>query len=173
MPNLVSQTCPSFQILGKHFKILGISDFRISGKSLINENCRNSRISHHIDMNLGPVTCERTQQRQKNWGWSNVGKLWSHCLFSDLWPICSLPEDPWSIKLTFSLRVTLQKLKTELTQLFHYCFEERYYFCQKMKIFCKKMLTSAELGVLILNGDFLKLYISVYFGTEFQVFSIA
>ena len=42
-----------------------------------------------------------------------------------------------------------------------------------MKIFCKKMLTSAELGVLVLEGNFLKLYISVYFGTEFQVFRIA
>ena len=34
----------------------GIPDFRISGQFFINENCRNSRTSHDIDMKLGPVT---------------------------------------------------------------------------------------------------------------------
>ena len=34
----------------------GISDFRISGQSLIKKNCHNSRISDDIDMKLGPVT---------------------------------------------------------------------------------------------------------------------
>ena len=33
-----------------------ISNFRISGQSFKNENCRNSRTSHDIDMKLGPVT---------------------------------------------------------------------------------------------------------------------
>ena len=33
-----------------------ISDFRISGQSLIKENCYNSRTSGDIDMKLGPVT---------------------------------------------------------------------------------------------------------------------
>ena len=33
-----------------------ISNFRISGQSLIKENCHNSRTSHDIDMKLGPVT---------------------------------------------------------------------------------------------------------------------
>ena len=46
MPNLVSITCPSHQIF----------DFRISGQSLIKENCHNSRTSDNIDMKLGPVT---------------------------------------------------------------------------------------------------------------------
>ena len=31
-------------------------DFRISGQSLIKENCHNFRTSDDIDMNLGPVT---------------------------------------------------------------------------------------------------------------------
>ena len=46
----------------------GISDFRISGQSLIKENCHNSRTNDDIDMKLGPVinlTIE-TKQRQKN-----------------------------------------------------------------------------------------------------------
>ena len=34
----------------------GISDSRISGQSLIKENCHNSRTSDDIDMKLGPVT---------------------------------------------------------------------------------------------------------------------
>ena len=33
-----------------------ISDFQISGQSLIKENCHNSRTSDDIDMKLGPVT---------------------------------------------------------------------------------------------------------------------
>ena len=34
----------------------GIFDFRISGQSLIKENCHNSRTSDDIDMKLGPAT---------------------------------------------------------------------------------------------------------------------
>ena len=33
----------------------GISNFGISGQSLINKNCHNSRTSNHIDIKLGPV----------------------------------------------------------------------------------------------------------------------
>ena len=45
----------------------GISDFRISGQSFINENCHNYRTSHDIYMKLGTVTklSRETQQRQK------------------------------------------------------------------------------------------------------------
>ena len=35
---------------------VGISDFQISAQSLIKENCHNSRASHDIDVQLGPVT---------------------------------------------------------------------------------------------------------------------
>ena len=35
---------------------MGISDFLISGQSLIKENCYNSRTSDDIDIKLGPVT---------------------------------------------------------------------------------------------------------------------
>ena len=54
-----------------------------------------------------------------------------------------------SAKLMCSLIVTFYPTKTEnrtkksLTQLSQYCYE--YYFCQKMVIFCKKMLTSSRL----------------------------
>ena len=51
MPNLVSLTCPSLQILGK----TKTGMFLISG-FLIKENCHNSRTSDDIDMKLGTVT---------------------------------------------------------------------------------------------------------------------
>ena len=35
---------------------MGISDFQISGQSLIKEKCHNSRTSNDIDMKLGAVT---------------------------------------------------------------------------------------------------------------------
>ena len=55
VPNLVFLTRPSLQILGK---ILdgSISDFWISGQSLIKRNCQNFRTCDDIDMKLGPVT---------------------------------------------------------------------------------------------------------------------
>ena len=67
----------------------GIYDFRISGQSLINENCCNCRTSNDIDMKLGPVTNlgKRTRQRQKNWWWRHVSKC--RCQILDLWPIWS------------------------------------------------------------------------------------
>ena len=55
MPDLAFLTGVSLQILGKN-SYGGVSDFRISGQSLIKENCHNSRTSNDIDMKLGPVT---------------------------------------------------------------------------------------------------------------------
>ena len=44
-----------------------ISDFQISGQSLIKENRHNSRTSDDIDMKFGPVTkTTETEQLQKN-----------------------------------------------------------------------------------------------------------
>ena len=55
MPNLVSITRPSLSDIGKNSDG-GTSNFRISGQSLIKENCHNSRASDDIDMKLRPVT---------------------------------------------------------------------------------------------------------------------
>ena len=71
--------------------------------------------------------------------------------------------DVYSVKLTFSLiaifYLTKTKNKTKksltkvenstkksATQLSHYCFEQRYYLCQKCRIFAKTVMTSAKLG---------------------------
>ena len=62
-----SETVKAFGSIQKHFirdihakfgqnSDRGISDFRISGQSLIKENCHNSRTSNDIDINVGPVT---------------------------------------------------------------------------------------------------------------------
>ena len=48
----------------------GISDFWISGQSFIKKNCHKSRISHDIDIKIGPVTRldkGNTTLSKKNW----------------------------------------------------------------------------------------------------------
>ena len=55
MPNLVSLTCLSLQILGQTQTGL----FSISGslvKSFLNKNCHSSRTSNDTNTKLGPVT---------------------------------------------------------------------------------------------------------------------
>ena len=44
----------------------GISNSRISGQSLIKENCRNSKSSDDIDMKLGPVTNMTRETKQSD-----------------------------------------------------------------------------------------------------------
>ena len=55
MPSLVSKTRPQSSDTGQNSDG-EISDFRISGQSLIKEKFHNCRTSHDIDMKLGPVT---------------------------------------------------------------------------------------------------------------------
>ena len=54
VPTLVSLTHPRPRYWAKLKR--GYFLFRISGQSLIKENCHNSRKSDDIDMKLGPVT---------------------------------------------------------------------------------------------------------------------
>ena len=54
MPNLVSVTRPSLQELGKT-QTGGISDFPISGQSIIKENYHNAWTSEDSNMKLGPA----------------------------------------------------------------------------------------------------------------------
>ena len=97
--------------------------------------------------------------------------------------------DVYSVKLTFSLIVffyltktksktkksfttTENRTKNSPTQLSHYCFEQRYYFCQKCRIFAKTVMTSAKL-----RGSWYKKYFfwicrCVYLRTKCQVSSI-
>ena len=130
MPNVVSLTRPSLQILDK-----GISDFRIPGQSSINVNCHNSRASHNIGMKLRPVT----KLDKKNPGTSKKLTIMS-CrqietplflfrFMANLQPSGGRNPDVWSIKFKFSLTVTFylteleNRTKIFLTQLLYYCFE--------------------------------------------------
>ena len=132
MPNLVSLTYFSLQILEKNSDGV-ISDFRISGQSLIKENCHNSKTSYDIDMKLGPVTkCDkRNKVTSKRFGNDVMLANYNVIVFSDLWPIWSNSRitNAKSVKLTFSLRATFYLTKTEnrtktfLAQFSHYCFE--------------------------------------------------
>ena len=52
---MVSLTCPSLPDIGRNSDG-GVSDFGISGQSLVRANGCNSRTSDDIDIKLGPVT---------------------------------------------------------------------------------------------------------------------
>ena len=111
-----------------------ISDFRISGQSLVKRNCHNSRASD-IDMKLGPVTKldKRNKITSKKLTMTSCRKIVTSLPFfqftANLEQSRSWITEAWSIKLKFSLLVTFYLAKTEnrtrksLTQLSHYCFE--------------------------------------------------
>ena len=69
-----------------------ISDFQISGHSLIKVNCRKSRTIDDIDMKLGPAT--KLNKRNKTMSKKLEDDVMSsrHCHFSNLWSIWSNPE---------------------------------------------------------------------------------
>ena len=62
-----------------------ISDFRVSGQSLIKRNCHNSRTSYDIDMKLGPVTKfdKRIKTTSKNFDDDNIFPIYGQ--FGALW----------------------------------------------------------------------------------------
>ena len=93
MPNLVSLTCPSLEILGKNqTKLFPVPWFLV--KSLVRKNCHNSRNSNDIDMKLGPVTklSKKTRQRQKFDGDVVLADYDFSVIFSILWLVWSNQE---------------------------------------------------------------------------------
>ena len=133
MPNLVSITCPSLQISGK--TQTGVDDFRISGQSLIKENCYNSRTSDDIGMKLGPVTkldkrnrttsmtLTMTLCRQIVTSLSFFGFLTNLEQSGGRTPDTDSTEVMFSVTATFCITKTKNRTKKSLTQLSHYCFE--------------------------------------------------
>ena len=84
MPNLVSLTCPSLEILGKNqTRLLPVPWFLV--RSLVSKNCHNSRNSNDIDMKLGPVSkfSKKNTTTSKVWRWRRLGKLWLYRHFFD------------------------------------------------------------------------------------------
>ena len=127
----------------------GISDFRISGQSLIKENCHNFRTSDNTDMKLGPVTKldKRDKKTSKNVALTSFRKIMRSLSFFGF--LVNLEQsggripDTESAKVMFSVIVTFCLTKTEnrtkkcLTQLSHYCFEKGTFFDKKRKNFAK------------------------------------
>ena len=74
----------------------GISDFRISGQSLVKENCHNSRTSDNIDMKLGPLT-KRNKRNKTTLKKFDVDVMSTNydaiVTFRIFWPIWSSPEN--------------------------------------------------------------------------------
>ena len=133
MPNLVSITCPSLQISGK--TQTGVDDFRISGQSLIKENCYNSRTSDDIGMKLGPVT--KLDKRNRTTSMTLTMTLCQQIVTSLSFfrfltnleqsggrtPDTDSTEVMFSVTATFCITKTKNRTKKSLTQLSHYCFE--------------------------------------------------
>ena len=134
MPSLVSKTRPQSSDTGQNSDG-EISDFRISGQSLIKEKFHNCRTSHDIDMKLGPVT--KLDKRNKKTSkkltltscWKIVTSLSFFGFLANLEKSGGRIPDTESAKVMFSVIVTFCLTKTEnrtkksLTQLSHYCFE--------------------------------------------------
>ena len=75
--------------------------------------------------------------------------------------------------VTFCLTKTENRTRKSLTQLWHYCFEHRYFFGQKTLIFCKKNAgISKSKRAEALKVYFLKLHMGVYLRAKFEVYSI-
>ena len=112
-----------------------ISNFWISGQSVIKENCHNSRTNDNIDMKLGPITKldKRNKTTSKNLMMTSCRKIvtsWSFFGFlANLEKSKGRIPDTESAKVMlswivpFCLTKTENKTKKSLTHLSHYCFE--------------------------------------------------
>ena len=112
----------------------GISDFQISGQSVIKENCHNSRTSDDVDMELGSETKldKRNKTTSKKLTLTSCRKIVTSLSFSDFWPIWSSLEARFrtqclqvifSVIVPFCLTKTKNRTEKSLTKLSHYCFE--------------------------------------------------
>ena len=113
----------------------GISDFWITGQSLMKINCHNSRTSDDIDMKLRPVTKidKRNKTMSKNLTMRLCRKIVTSLPFLQYMDNSEQSKsrilDALSVKLIFLLIVIFYLAKTEimskksLKKLSHYCFE--------------------------------------------------
>ena len=133
VPNLVSITHPTQSLDIGQNSDWGISDFWISGQSLIKENCHNSRTIDDIDMKLGPVT-KLDKWNKKTSEKIDVDVVSENCdviaifrIFGQFGAIQRLDSEPakviFSVIVTFCLTKTENRTKKSLTQLSHYYFE--------------------------------------------------
>ena len=106
-----------------------ISDFPISGQSLIKENCLNSITSDDIDMKLGPIT--KCDKRNKTMSKFDDDAITQNCDVIVIFPILSQfaavqrPDTEsakfmFSVIVTFCLTKTVNRNKKSVTQLLQY-----------------------------------------------------
>ena len=130
MPNLVSLTCLSCQVLDKTQTGKVIYNFWIFSQSLIKPSCHNSRTSDDTDRKITPVT--KLEQRnkaaqKKKIVMASVHKLWSHCYFCSLWSRSRIPSaqpvtPKSSLIVTYYPEKSKNRIKKSITQLSYYCF---------------------------------------------------
>ena len=119
----MSLTCPSPQVVSK----TQTAGFSISGRSLINEKCHNSRTSNDTDMKFGPVTkldirkVPMSKKLDDNVMSANYDII-VHFSISCQFGAIQKPE-------IFYLTKIKNRIKKSLTQLSCYCFEWRYCCC--------------------------------------------
>ena len=135
-------------------------------------------------MKLGPVTKpdKRNTTTSKHLTmtscWQIVTSLSFFQFMANLQSFGKWIPDAWSIKLAFSLSslFIFQNLKTELkilTQLSNYFFEYRYYFWQKILIFCEKNIDISKINrVLELKDTFSETRYVCVLTYQFQASSI-
>ena len=150
-----------------------ISNFRISGQSLIKTNCHNSWTSDDIGMKLGPET--KLDKRNKNL----PKKIWRWCpvLFWAIWK-------PYSRRIVCKTYIFInynflsyknwqQNQKIFNTALALLLWVKVLFWSQNAN-FLQKMLTSAKLrGTWYEKLYFLDLNMNVYLRAEFQVSSVS
>ena len=110
-------------------------DSQISGQSFMKDNFLNSRFIYDIDMKLGPVTKfdKKIRRHQKKLMMMSCQQIVISLIFfqfmANLEQFGSQITEAWSLKLIFSLTLTLYLKKSQnrtkkyLTQLSYYCFE--------------------------------------------------
>ena len=105
-----------------------ISDFPISGQSIINENCHNSRTSDDIDMKHGPVTklYKRNKTTAKKFDGDVMSEICNLIVFFPIYGQFGAIRKPYSVQaliVTLYLTKTESKIKKSITKLSRYCFE--------------------------------------------------
>ena len=116
--NLVPLTRPQSPDIGQNSNG-GISDFRVSGQSLLKENYHNFRTSDDIDMKLGPVPKldKRDKTTLKKLTMASCRQIvMSLSIFQSMANMeqsGNQIQETLSIKFTFSLKVTFYLTKTE------------------------------------------------------------
>ena len=141
---MVFPTCPSLQILGKTQTGV-IPNSRFLVKSLVKENCHNSKPSDDIDMKLGPVSklYKRNKITSKNFDDYVISENCDVIAIFSIYGQFGAIRKPDSGCIVCKTYIFTNSNILSYKNWKHCCFEWKYYFCQNMLIFCQKI---ADIG---------------------------